>query len=282
MRNGVKGFMPAFVKSTARELMYRLQGTIDLLTGKRTPLIPPVGLMNDGPRDYEVFKKNGQDFLKYYINLCGLQPEAAVLDVGCGMGRKTIPLITYLNENGRYEGLDINRDGITWCKKGIGRRHDNFRFQLIDVFNERYNPSGRGRASEYRFPFADGTFDFVVLGSVFTHMLPADMENYLAEVSRVLRPNGSCLITFFLLNEESHRLISDRKSSMDFKHKIGDHCYSEYSETPEQAIAYDESYIRDLYERVRLEVDSPINYGNWCQRATTRLNEYQDIIVARK
>lgn len=282
MRDYIKGLIPASMKSAARDMMYRFQGVIHLLSGKRTTLIPPVGLMNDGPRDYEVFKKNGLDFLRYYKDLCDLKPDDAVLDVGCGMGRKTIPLVTFLSDEGRYEGLDINRDGIEWCQKGIGNLRDNFRFQLIDVFNESYNPSGKGKASEYRFPFDDGSFDLVVLGSVFTHMLPDDMENYLREVARVLRREGNCLITYFLLNEESCRLISEQKSSMSFEYRIGEQCYSEYSEIPEQAIAYDESYVRALYDDSHLKIKFPICFGIWCERKTTLLDEFQDIVVATK
>ena len=53
-----------------------------------------------------------------------------------------------------------------------------FRFQQIDVSTELYNKEGRYQASEYRFPFPDDSFDFVMLGSVFTHMLPEDVANY--------------------------------------------------------------------------------------------------------
>ena len=282
MRKDIRSLIPAPIKSAARDMMYRFQGTIHLLSGKRTSLIPPVGLMNDGPQDYEIFKKNGQDFLTYYIDLCDLQPDAAILDVGCGMGRKTIPLISFLDENGKYEGLDINRDGINWCKKGIGKIRENFNFQLIDIFNKKYNPSGQCKASDYRFPFDDGSFDLVVLGSVFTHMLSQDMENYLSEVARVLRQDGNCLITFFLLNEESIRLMSEQKSSLDFVYEMEENCFSVDTEIPEQAIAYAESYIWKLYERVGLEISLPIYFGEWCKREHSLLAEYQDIIVASK
>jgi SAM-dependent methyltransferase len=282
MKNNIRSLIPAPIRSAARDMMYRFQGTIHLLTGKRTSLIPPVGLMNDGPQDYEAFKKNGEVFLTYYKDLCDLQPDAAILDVGCGMGRKTIPLIAYLNENGRYEGLDINRDGINWCQKGIGTKRDNFHFQLIDVYNKKYNPSGQGKAYDYRFPFDDDSFDLVVLGSVFTHMLSRDLENYLSEIARVLRHGGQCLITFFLLNEESTGLISEQRSSLNFKYEMGESCYSVDTEIPEQAIAYDESYIWKLYQQAGLEIKTPVYFGNWCERKQTLMTEYQDIIVARK
>lgn len=282
MNHRIKKLIPASIRSAARDMMYRFQGTIHLLSGKRSPLIPPVGLMNDGPQDYELFKKNGLDFLTYYIDLCDLKPDAAILDVGCGMGRKTIPLTSFLDENGRYEGLDINRDGIKWCKNGIGRLRKNFNFQQIDIFNKKYNPSGQGKASDYRFPFDNASFDLVVLGSVFTHMLSDDMENYLSETARVMRKGGICLITYFLLNEESRRLISENRSSRIFEYEIEDKCYSIDTEIPEQAIAFDESYITDLYHRFELKIKTPVYYGDWCQREESLLTEYQDIIVATR
>lgn len=282
MNESLRSLIPSQMRFTARNMMYRFQGAIHLLSGKRESLIPPVGLMNDGPQDYEIFKKNGEDFLRYYKEICDLKPDAAILDVGCGMGRKTIPLISFLNENARYEGLDINRDGINWCKKGIGKIRENFKFQLIDIFNEKYNPLGRGKASDYRFPFDNESFDLVVLGSVFTHMLSRDMEHYLSEVARVLRRGGKCLITVFLLNGDSRRLMSEKKSSLNFEHQIEEDCFSMYTEVPEQAIAFNEPYVFELYKRNGLEIEIPVYYGEWCERGPTVLGEYQDIIIARK
>ena len=55
------------------------------------------------------------------------------------------------------------------------------------------------------FPCADNSFDLVFLTSVFTHMFAGDVENYLSEISRVLKPGGKCLITWFLLDEVSRK-----------------------------------------------------------------------------
>ena len=41
-------------------------------------------------------------------------------------------------------------------------------------------------------------------------MLSADMENYLKQIARVLKPGGRCLITYFLLNPESAKLMLRR------------------------------------------------------------------------
>ena len=282
MRKVIKSAIPSPIRLEARNMIYRITGAIDLLLGKRNSLIPPVGLMYEGPQDYSHFIKSGEDFLRYYIELCDLRPDETILDVGCGMGRKTIPLINYLDKNGRYEGIDINKRGINWCKKRISKKHPNFHFQLIDVFNKKYNPKSRIEASSYRFPFANEYFDFIVLGSVFTHMLSKDMENYFSEISRVLKQNGRCLITFFLLNEESSRLIADQKSSLTFNYEIEEYCLSIDLGTPEQAICYDETFILNLYDKYRLEIKEPIYYGLWCERDKKMLTDYQDIIIAKK
>ena len=120
-----------------------------------------------------------------------------MLDIGCGIGRMAVPLTRYLNEQGSYEGFDIVAEGIDWCTKKITPKYPRFSFHLADVYSQKYNPEGTFSASEYPFPFKDESFDLVFLTSVFTHMLPPDVENYMKEISRVLKRNGSCLITFF-------------------------------------------------------------------------------------
>lgn len=184
MKNTFKKFVSASIILTVKHI---IRDSIDLLLGRRDSLTPPTRLMFDGPKDFLTFKKNGEEFLQYYIELCDLKPNEKILDVGCSIGRKTIPLTKCLNKNGRYEGFDIVKVGIDWCRKKISRKYPNFHFQLVDVFNKHYNPKGKYKASEYRFPFENESFNFVVLGSVFTHMLSEDMENYFSEIARVLK-----------------------------------------------------------------------------------------------
>jgi SAM-dependent methyltransferase len=248
------------------------------LFGSLAPMVPPVSEMFDGPTSVDEFKKNGEEFLEIYKHVCGLRPSEAMLDVGCGIGRKTLPLTQYLNEVGRYEGIDIVSAGVQWCSAQITPRFPNFKFQQIDVYNKHYNPQGKNDPAEYRFPFSDQTFDFVMLGSVFTHMLPAEMINYLSEVHRVLRIGGRCLITYFLLNEESLQKIDAGKSSLDFKYT-----YDKYrtisEDIPELAIAFDETWIIDRYREVGVEVKR-LDYGSWCARQSYL--SYQDLILGVK
>jgi SAM-dependent methyltransferase len=276
MLNAVKRLIPPPLKRWIKTDLKGKEKT--RLFGSLAPLVPPVEAMFDGPQSLEAFKANGEEFLPIYKDICGLRSDERMLDVGCWIGRKTLPLTQYLTPDARYEGMDIARAGVEWCESRITPRFPNFRFRQIDVYNKHYNPQGTCPPSRYRFPFDDGTFSFVMLGSVFTHMLPDDLSNYLSEVHRVLEKGGRCLITYFLLNEESLQLVGAGKSSLDFKY-TEDGYRTISRETPELAIAFDADWIVGLYRKVGLEV-ARLDYGSWCGR--DHYLSYQDHILAVK
>jgi len=234
--------------------------------------------MFDGPPTLKEFKLNGEEFLKIYRKICGLQPDERMLDVGCGIGRKTLPLTQYFNEHATYEGIDVAKKGIDWCRQKITPRFPNFRFQQIDVYNKHYNPDGKYRPSEYTFPFPDKSFSFVMLGSVFTHMLPSDLEHYLSEIYRILDAGGRCLITYFLLNHESLRLVESGASTLDFKYGLDKH-RTISPDVPELAVAFDEDWIKTLYSNLGMDLVR-VDYGSWCGR--TSYLSYQDLVFATK
>jgi SAM-dependent methyltransferase len=131
------------------------------------------------------FKEVGLKLFEQMIDLGQLRSDDSVLEVGCGIGRAAIPLTMYLKNQGKYEGFDIIPQAISWCQKNITPKYPRFHFQLADIFNRAYNPKGKYQASEYRFPFPNESFDFIFLTSVFTHLLPKDLENYFSEITRV-------------------------------------------------------------------------------------------------
>ena len=225
------------------------------------------------------FKEVGEEFLTYFVELADLKPDERVLDIGCGIGRQAFSLAKYLNQKGSYEGLDVVPIGIHWCKKNIAARYPNFNFQLIDVLNNFYNPSGKCRASRYKFPFPNSSFDFTYFVSVFTHLLPEDMENYFREAARLLKKGGRFFATFFLCNTPPHRKSGGESQALNFKYVLGRHQVVDI-EKPEYAVAYDEEYILNLFERNGLEIKPPLHYGSWNGRA--EYLGFQDIIIAFK
>lgn len=246
--------------------------------GSLDELLPPPALQAwvgaGGPRAYKAI---GVEFLGYLVNLCGLQPDDAVLDVGCGSGRMAMPLTGYLNHKGRYAGFDVSREAIGWCTENISGLYPNFDFTVVDIQTGRYNPNGKYKASEFCFPYADGSFDVVLLASVFTHMLPPDVERYINEIVRVLKPGGRSLITFFLLNDESSALSKEGKGVIKFEHQMQG-CRTANVGKPEAAIAYPEVFVTDLYRKCGLEIQEPLHYGRWCGRSNGMSG--QDVVIA--
>ena len=279
MKNLIIKLLPRQAIAAGLYALYFALDLLDRAAGRAEPMVPPRRLMFDGPRDIASYKRNGEEFLKYFVELCRLSPSGKVLDVGSGIGRKAQPLTRYLDARGGYEGFDITKVGVDLFNRNISARHPNFRFRWVDVFNKVYNPKGRSRPSEFEFPYPAESFDLVILGSVFTHMLPADMEHYLSEIARVMKKGGKCLISYFLLNDESRASLAAGKSSLDFKHDMGAYL-TVTRDAPEYAVCFGEEYVRGLYAKSGLEIDEPIRYGNWCERKT--FLSYQDLIIATK
>jgi SAM-dependent methyltransferase len=246
-----------------------------MLNGKRD--LPPLHLRRYvGP--LRSFETSGAEFMSYLRLLAELRPDQRMLDIGCGCGQMALQLKDYLDERGSYAGVDIHRPSIRWCQKNIAGRHENFQFAHIDVRNLAYNPDGMERAEAYRFPYEDRSFDLILLKSVFTHMRPPEVSGYLGEVARLLKLNGRCLATFFLLNEEQAMLARDEANDLRFMHGEGNWRYV-YEHSPESAVAYDESFVMKLLEEHGLTLKERI-YGRWSGRKEGL--SYQDILLIEK
>ena len=171
-------------------------------------------------------------------------------------------MTTFLNSEGGYEGIDITREVINWCEERY-QNYSNFRFYFVDLHNERYNPRGASNASDYRFPFPDNAFDVVFVGSVFTHMVSEDIDNYIAEIARVMKLRGVCLATYFLLDTVSRENIAAGLTSPKFAYEFySQTCRVDNPDIPEAAIAYDERFLRDLYGKHSLIIER-IVHGEW-------------------
>lgn len=269
----VRRLVPDPLRAPLRHLGNTVLDAVDALRG-RDRLRPPRRLVYTGSGSFDAI---GREFLGYFVELGGLQPTDRVLDVGSGIGRMAIPLTGYL-KGGAYEGFDVVEPGVQWCRDRITPRHPNFRFQLADLHNTLYNPTGPEHASDFRFPYEPASFDFVLLTSVFTHLLPPEVSNYLGEIERVLRPGGRVLMTFFLLNDESAALTPE-VGGPPFSVDRGDHRLVDAAD-PAEAVAFDERWVREAIGRAGLQLTGPVRYGSWCGRA--RYLSYQDIVIAHK
>ena len=149
-------------------------------------------------QDNEDFLAAGERDATRLTEWCGLNAQSALMDVGCGTGRLAIGIMSTLKDIRRYEGVDVSPTAVAWCVRHLTPAHPHFRFTLVNVQNERYNPSGGAAAAAFRLPFDDGGFDIIQLYSVFSHMRSPDVRAYLKEFARLLAPQGSVFLTAFV------------------------------------------------------------------------------------
>jgi SAM-dependent methyltransferase len=237
----------------------RVLDLADRLRGRGHELLPP--------RRYRRFIGNG-DFLKvgrqitaYMRDELGVGPSHDVLDAGCGAGRIAVPLTQVLTE-GAYLGFDIVPHAIEWCSRTITPRHPNFRFEHVDIRQEIYNPDGKFSAATFRFPAEDAAFDVAALVGLISHLLPEELDNYLAESARVLRPGGTCFATAYLVDDEVAENISLGRTAFTFTNNHGEY-YIHSEEEPTYAIAYRIEYLRTVAARYGLRMRREPKPGTW-------------------
>ncbi len=114
--------------------------------------------------------------------LAQVKPGDKVLDVGCGSGRLTIAVQKWVGQAGQAQGIDPSPEMIAVARKNAEQAKSTAKFELGMV---------------EAMPYPDATFD-VVLNRLMFHHLPGDLKQRgLAEMRRVLKPGGLCLIIDF-------------------------------------------------------------------------------------
>lgn len=104
------------------------------------------------------------------------KPDPKILDWGCGVGRITRHIPTVVPQALVY-GCDANESMIQWNNEN----YPGITFTTINNFPPTL--------------YAPAFFDLVFGFSVFTHIDAAMQLNWLAELHRILSPNGILLIT---------------------------------------------------------------------------------------
>ena len=267
MKSLAKRILPLAVRVKLKQFGHHY---LDLVKPVKTKRVPSRAETFIGGGDFVAVGEHFFQTLKRH----GLKANDSVMDVGSGQGRMARPLVDYLS-SGTYIGLDIVKSGIDWCETEYADV-PNFRFLHMDLYNSRYNKEGAIAAKDYVFPVEDASQDVIFLTSVFTHMLAEDIQSYLKEFERVLKPGGKALITWYILDDET---IQAPNPALDFRYKFDDVSYTTVKSTPEAAIAFDKAFIKSAYEKAGLIIAS-IEKGHWAKVDSPYM--LQDMIIATK
>ena len=110
----------------------------------------------------------------WLAKLCKTKKEMHVLDVGCGIGVSTFPLLDIIGTKGRIVGVDISLHSISQAsKRAAYLQVPNAAFSLCNV---------------EKLDFRESIFDCVV--SSFAINQVNDKPQALSEMIRVLKPGG--------------------------------------------------------------------------------------------
>jgi SAM-dependent methyltransferase len=230
----------------------------------------------------ETFSELGKAHVANYKKYVGLAPGMNFLEIGSGMGRDAFQLIGELGPQGRYIGIDVQRESIVWCQKNITRDYPNIEFVHFDAIHELHNPYGAKVTMDFPLPAPDRSIDRVALQSVLTHIFEDEVVHYFNEIARVLKPGGLAYATFLLYSPEI--VAASRKNhltryGLTFEHKYADGCYVDNAQYPTGGVAYTEEAMHRMIDRTGLKLARPFLKGKWSGYHAQPDDDGQDVAI---
>lgn len=122
--------------------------------------------------------------VKWIIDNLPVKFHGRILDAGCGNGTMLANLKKYCSDLQMY-GVDISKEG---CRLARGR---GIITKISDL--------------NYRIPFKNNFFDFIVVHEVIEHLI--DPDKFLEECNRTLKKGGYLVVTTPNLTAWYHRIL---------------------------------------------------------------------------
>lgn len=207
-------------------------------------MLPPnylrvrIGVGNQLLNNQAHYLLHAKDFWMFVFSEGLATMKSNILDIGCGCGRWAHWLRDY-NFRGRqftgtYVGIDIDPEQIEYCNGA----YDGARFRFHHSTDGSVSYNQEGVAAAYRIPEPDNTFDLIFSNSLLTHLLDKQLENYIFESYRLLKPDGAIMHSHFNLDHPP----ATYGTRHTFRHQMGN-AHVESLAQPEAAVAYKTDYL---------------------------------------
>lgn len=136
------------------------------------------------PRFYDLLVRfltlgRERSFRRRMLDLAGLRPGEAVLDVGCGTGTLLLAAAERVGPAGRLHGVEPSAEMAAHARRKAAAAGTALQIS---------------EGSADRLPYPDASFDAVFCTLVLHHVPAAKRTEALREMSRVLRPGGRLAI----------------------------------------------------------------------------------------
>ncbi|HEX2994016.1 MAG TPA: methyltransferase domain-containing protein [Anaerolineales bacterium] len=113
------------------------------------------------------------------VELAQVKPGDSVLEVGCGTGTLTLAAKRQAGPSGKVVGIDVIPGMVEISQRKAAEAHEDIAFQIGSINN---------------IPFPDNHFDVVLCSFMIFHMAENTRRRGIAEIYRVLKPQGRWLV----------------------------------------------------------------------------------------
>jgi ubiquinone/menaquinone biosynthesis C-methylase UbiE len=130
------------------------------------------------------------------VRLARVEPGDSVLEVGCGTGTLTLAAKRQAGPSGQVFGIDVIPGMIAASQQKAARAQEEVTFQLGSIDD---------------IPFPASRFDVVICSFMIFHMAEQTRRRGIAEVYRVLKPQGRWLVLDLALpTQPVQRFVAQR------------------------------------------------------------------------
>jgi len=122
---------------------------------------------------HEKFSVNKYGWMRWYFDELNLPKQCKIIELGCGDANLWEKNKDRIPKDLDITLSDVSKGMLNDAKINLGKKSENFKFQIIDAED---------------IPYNDSTFDVVIANHMLYHV--DNIQKALSEICRVLKPGG--------------------------------------------------------------------------------------------